>query len=72
MQNSADERGHKMDQVLRNKLEVTEDTIEHVLNSLEAFSGLEVKDVGLMRTGKGKLKTVVVMWRGKDAKLKED
>ena len=60
-----------MDQALRNKLEITEGQIELVLDSLETFSGLEVKDVGLMRNTKGKLKAIVVVWRGKDAKSKE-
>ena len=61
-----------MDHTLRNKLEVTEGQIELVLDSLENFTGLEVKDVGLMRNAKGKLKAIVVLWRGKDAKIKED
>ena len=61
-----------MDQVLNNKLKSTEDVIEMTLNSLEAFSGLEVKDVGLLRDGKGKLRVLVLLWRGKDAKSKED
>lgn len=54
------------------KLQVTEDNIEHLLNSLEQYSGLEVKDVGLMRNEKGKLKVLIMMWRGKGAKSKED
>lgn len=54
------------------KLCVTEENIEHLLNGLEVYSGLEVKDVGLMRNGKGKLQVMILMWRGKGAKAKED
>jgi len=54
------------------KLQVTEGNIEHMLNGLEEFSGLEVKDIGLMRNEKGKLQVIVVMWRGKGAKSKEE
>jgi hypothetical protein len=54
------------------KLHVTEDNIEHLLNSLEQYSGLEVKDIGLMRNEKGKLQVIILMWRGKGAKAKED
>jgi len=54
------------------KLQVTEDNIEHMLNGLEEYSGLEVKDIGLLRNEKGKLKAIIVMWRGKGAKSKED
>ena len=61
-----------MDQALSTRLTVTENNIEMALDSLETFSGLEVKDVGLMRNVKGKLKAIIVLWRGKDAKLKEE
>jgi hypothetical protein len=60
-----------MSNELSTKLQITEDNIEAMLNSLENFSGLEVKDVGLLRNGKGKLKVILVLWRGKDAKFKE-
>ena len=56
---------------LNTKLKVTEDNIEHMLNGLEEYSGLEVKDIGLMRNEKGKLQVIILMWRGKGAKAKE-
>jgi len=60
-----------MDQELKAKLAITENNIESMLNSLENFTGLEVKDLGLMRDKNGKLQVLILMWRGKDAKGKE-
>lgn len=60
-----------MDQALKVKIEMAESNIEMIINSLEVFTGLEVKDIGLMRNAKGKLKALIVLWRGKDAKIKE-
>ena len=60
-----------MEKTLLAKLEITETGIEVVLNNLEKITGLEIKDLGLIRNGKGKLQVIIVMWRGKDAKSKE-
>ena len=60
-----------MDLDTKQRIEVAEEIIEAALDKVEKTTGLEVKDIGVLRNANGRIQVIILLWRGKEAKAKE-
>jgi hypothetical protein len=61
-----------MDLDTKQRIEVAEEIIEAALDKVEKTTGLEVKDIGVLRNVNGRVQVIILLWRGKEAKAKEE